>query len=900
MSLPTVYNPQSVEEKWYQIWLEQKYFHAEVERDKEPFCIVIPPPNVTGVLHLGHALDNTLQDILIRWRRMQGYNALWMPGTDHAGIATQARVEDALAKEGLNKHDLGRKQFLERVWAWKEQYGGTIIQQLKRMGASCDWERERFTMDEGCSAAVREIFIQLYEKGLIYRGSYLINWCPKCHTTISDIEVEHEDREGHLWHIRYPLADGSGFIEVATTRPETMLGDTAVAVHPEDARYQTLVGKEVILPIMGRKIPIIADTYVDVSFGTGAVKVTPAHDINDFEMGLRHNLPQITVIDFDAKMTSDCGKYAGMDRYQCRAALVEDLEREGYLIGIEGHSHAVGQCYRCATIIEPLISQQWFVKMKPLAEPAIKAVVDGRIEFVPERFTKIYLGWLENIRDWCISRQLWWGHRIPVWYCQDCHEVIAARSEPKLCPKCGSSKLDQDQDVLDTWFSSGLWPFSTLGWPEQTAELKHFYPTSVLVTGRDIIFFWVARMIFMGLESQKEVPFKKVLIHGLVLDKNGKKMSKSHPETIVDPQDIINNFGADTLRFTLATGTALGQDQRFQMEKVEGSRNFTNKIWNAARFVLMHHEKEKAVEGDLVSDLHSSMLNSFAIGENVNLPDEWLTLPDKWILTRMEIVTAEVTRLLERFDIGAAASLVYEFLWNEYCDWYIEFSKPRLYQEENTLERIVPQSILARVLRQTMELLHPFMPFLTEEIWQALPHEGASIMITKWPIINEKLCFKAAGSEMEIIIEVVRTIRNIRVEANVQPQKKVEAILVSSIEKSKVLEGNMQYISNMAGLGSWQLVTDETFKSEKSISAVAAGITIFMPVAGLVDAVKEKERLAKELGQLEVEIGKIELRIDSPAFAAKAPPQVIAKEREKLETFKDKASKIKERLEQLA
>jgi valyl-tRNA synthetase len=899
MSLPTVYNPQSVEEKWYQFWLGKKYFHAEVEKDKEPYCIVIPPPNVTGVLHLGHALDNTLQDILIRWRRMQGYNTLWMPGTDHAGIATQARVEEALAKEGLTKHDLGREKFLERVWAWKEQYGGTIIKQLKRMGASCDWDRERFTMDEGCSAAVREVFIKLYEKGLIYRGSYLINWCPKCHTTISDIEVEHEEREGHLWHIRYPLADGTGFIEVATTRPETMLGDTAVAVHPDDVRYKTLIDKEVILPVVNRKIPIIADAYVDMSFGTGAVKVTPAHDINDFEMGMRHNLPQITVIDFDAKMTAEAGKYAGMDRYECRTALVEELEREGYLMSIETHSHAVGQCYRCDTIIEPLISKQWFVKMKPLAEPAIKAAVDGDIEFIPERFTKIYLGWLENIRDWCISRQLWWGHRIPVWYCQDCHEVIAARNEPTACPKCGSHKLEQDPDVLDTWFSSGLWPFSTLGWPRETAELKHFYPTSVLVTGRDIIFFWVARMIFMGLETQKVVPFKKVLIHGLVLDKYGKKMSKSRPETIVDPQDIINNFGADTLRFTLATGTALGQDQRFQMEKVEGSRNFTNKIWNAARFVLLHHEKENTAEGDLINDLHSSMLNSFAMGESFDLPDEWLTLPDKWILSRIETVTAEVTRLLERFDLGAAASLLYDFLWNEYCDWYIEFSKPRLYQEENVLERKVAQSILARVLRQTMELMHPFMPFLTEEIWQALPHHGESIMITKWPVTNEKLQFAAAGSEMETVIEVVRTIRNIRAEANVQPQKKAEAILVGSLEKIAVLERNIQYISGMAGLGECRLVNDESFKAEKSISAVAAGITIFMPVAGLVDAAKEKERLTKELGQLEAEIAKIETRIDSPAFTAKAPPQVVMKEREKLAVFKDKAAKIKERLGQL-
>ncbi len=899
MSLPSVYNPQSVEEKWYRFWLENNYFHAEVEKDKQPYCIVIPPPNVTGVLHLGHALDNTLQDILIRWRRMQGYNALWMPGTDHAGIATQAKVEEALAKEGKTKHDLGREKFLERVWSWKEQYGGTIIKQLKRLGASCDWERERFTMDEGCSAAVREVFIRLYEKGLIYRGSYLINWCPKCHTTISDIEVEHEDREGNLWHIRYPMADGSGYIEVATTRPETMLGDTAVAVNPEDVRYKSVIGKEVVLPVMNRKIPIIADAYVDMSFGTGAVKVTPAHDINDFEMGMRHNLPQITVIGFDAKMTKEAGKYEGMDRYECRKALVEELQKESYLVNIEPHNHAVGQCYRCDSIIEPLISKQWFVKMKPLADPAIKAVIDGDITFIPERFTKIYLGWLENIRDWCISRQLWWGHRIPVWYCQDCQEVLASTNDPSTCPKCGSKKLEQDPDVLDTWFSSALWPFSTLGWPQETPELKHFYPTSVLVTGRDIIFFWVARMIFMGLEFMEEEPFKEVLIHGLVLDKFGKKMSKSRPETIVDPQDIIDNFGADTLRFTLATGTALGQDQRFQMEKVEGSRNFTNKIWNAARFVLMHHEKEKAAEGDLVNDLHASLLQSFAVGENLSLPQDWLTLPDQWILSRMEEVTAEVTRLLERFDLGAAVSILYEFLWNEYCDWYIEFSKPRLYQEENALERQVAQSILARVLRQTMELMHPFMPFLTEEIWQALPHQGDSIMISKWPVPNEKLQFKDAGSDMEAVIEIVRTIRNIRAEANVQPQKKVEAILVGEPEKIAVLERNMQYISNMAGLGSHQIVTDESLKPEKSISAVAAGITVFMPVAGLVDVAKEKERLAKELGQLETEIGKIEARIAGPAFSSKAPPQVVAKEQEKLETFKDKAAKIKERLEQL-
>ncbi len=897
MSLPTVYNPQAVEEKCYQFWLKQEYFHAEAGEKGEPFCIVIPPPNVTGVLHLGHALDNTLQDILVRWRRMQGYNALWMPGTDHAGIATQARVEESLAKEGLNKHDLGREKFLERVWSWKEQYGGTIIKQLKRLGASCDWQRERFTMDEGCSAAVREVFIRLYEKGLIYRGSYLINWCPKCQTTISDIEVEHEERDSFLWHIRYPLADGSGHLEVATTRPETMLGDTAVAVNPEDSRYQNLIGKELILPVMNRRIPIIADAYVDMTFGTGAVKVTPAHDINDFEMGLRHNLPQITVISFDARMTSEAGKYSGIDRYECRERLVEELKQEGYLVEVEPHRHAVGQCYRCDSIIEPLISKQWFVKMKPLADPAIQAALNGQIAFIPERFTKIYLGWLENIRDWCISRQLWWGHRIPVWYCQDCNEVIPSRVDPKQCPKCKSHRLEQDPDVLDTWFSSALWPFSTLGWPEKTPELKKYYPTSVLVTGRDIIFFWVARMIFMGLEFMEQEPFKDVLIHGLVLDKYGKKMSKSRPETIVDPQDIIDNYGADTLRFTLATGTALGQDQRFQMEKVEGSRNFTNKIWNAARFVLMHEETNQT--GDLVDNLQASLVKSFMVGESDTLPNEWLSLPDRWILTRSQKVTAEVTRLLEQYDLGAAASLLYEFLWNEYCDWYIEFSKPRLYQKENDLERRTTQAVLTRVLRQTMELLHPFMPFLTEEIWQALPSQGESIMIAKWPKASEKLLFEKVENEMDLIIEMVRAIRNIRSEANVSPAKKIGAIFTCPIEKQEILERNINYLSNLAGLENYQFIGENIPKPEKAISAVAGGVTIFVPMAGLVDVAKEKERFTKELNQLEAEIEKLANRIENPAFSQKAPPEIVTKERAKLEGFKEKADQIRERLRDL-
>lgn len=896
MALAKVYNPQAVEEKWYQFWLKNNYFHESVDPATEPFCIVIPPPNVTGVLHLGHALDNTLQDILVRWKRMQGYNVLWLPGTDHAGIATQARVEENLAKQGISRQELGREEFLKRVWEWKQQYGGTIIKQLKRLGASCDWQRERFTMDEGCSAAVREVFVSLYEKGLIYQGSYLINWCPKCHTTISDIEVEHEEKEGSLWHIRYPFTDGSGFIEVATTRPETMLGDTAVAVNPQDQRYQDIIGKTVLLPVMNREIPVIADDYVDMGFGTGAVKITPAHDINDFEMGLRHNLSQITVIDFDAKMTAAAGKYAGMDRYQCRQALVDELKQLGLLAGIEPHSHAVGQCYRCATTIEPLISKQWFVKMKPLAQPAIEAVLSGKIKFIPERFTKIYLGWLENIRDWCISRQLWWGHRIPVWYCQDCQQVIASRTEPQTCPKCGSIRLQQDPDVLDTWFSSALWPFSTMGWPKDTDELKQFYPTSVLVTGRDIIFFWVARMIFMGLEFMKKEPFKEVLIHGLVLDKYGKKMSKSRPETIVDPQDIIDNYGADTLRFTLATGTTLGQDQRFQMEKVEGSRNFTNKIWNAVRFVSMHYEKGNGE--NIVDNLHASLLHSFAVGETDSLPNDWLTLPDQWIISRLQKVIREVDRLLGRYDLGAAATLLYDFIWSEYCDWYIELSKARLYQED-PLERKIAQAILARVLRQTMELLHPFMPFLTEEVWQILPHQGESIMVTRWPVSSASLQFEAAEQTMELIIAVVKAIRNIRSEAHVQPQKKVTAIFQAAPEKLAALEANMEYITTLAGLESWQTLAEGAVQPEQTVSAVAGGIGIFVPINGLVDVTREVERLSKELTQLEAEIAKTETRLASPAFVSKAPAQVVEKEKVKVANFREKAAKIRERLEQL-
>ena len=701
-NIPKVYDPGAVEEKWYRFWEENQLFHAEVNPDKQPYSIVIPPPNVTGQLHMGHALDNALQDILIRWRRMQGYNTLWMPGTDHAGIATQIKVEENLAKEGLSRYDLGREAFIERVWQWKQQYGSRILNQLKRLGASCDWQRERFTMDEGCSQAVREVFVSLYEKGLIYQGNRITNWCPRCNTALSDIEVEHEDRPGHLYHVRYPVEGEAGrYVTVATTRPETILGDSGVAVHPDDERYSDVVGKKLILPLLGRKLPVVADSYVDPAFGTGAVKVTPAHDPNDFEMGLRHNLPQIVVINLDGTMSADCGKYAGMDRYQCRKALVADLEAAGYLVKIDDHNHAVGQCQRCTTVVEPLISRQWFVKMAPLAKPAIEAVESGRISFVPERFTKIYTNWLENIRDWCISRQIWWGHRIPAWYCQACGEVTVSRDTVDACPKCGGA-VEQDPDVLDTWFSSALWPFSTMGWPQQTAELRQFYPTSVLVTGYDIIFFWVARMIFMGLEFQQEIPFRHVFIHGLVRDSQGRKMSKSLGNGI-DPLEVIEQYGADTLRFTLVTGNTPGNDMRFYWERVESSRNFANKIWNASRFVLMNLD-----------------------GFDPQAAPGPLTLADRWILSRYATTVAAVTDNLDKFELGEAARAIYEFIWSEFCDWYIELAKSRLYDKENQAARATAQYVLWYVLGNTMKLLHPFMPFLTEEIWQHLPHEGKS------------------------------------------------------------------------------------------------------------------------------------------------------------------------------
>ena len=872
--LAKVYNPREVEGKWYKYWEESGFFQAKVQEDKTPYSIVMPPPNVTGSLHLGHAMDNTIQDILTRFKRMQGYNTLWIPGTDHAGIATQAKVEEQLAKEGTNRHELGREKFLDRVWEWKEQYGGRITSQLRYLGASCDWSRERFTMDGGCSRAVREVFVDLYEKGLIYRGNYIINWCPKCHTTISDIEVEHVERDGNLWHLRYPVQGTDEGVVVATTRPETMLGDTAVAVHPEDERYKHLIGKTLILPLVNREIPVIADEYVDKEFGTGAVKITPSHDPNDFEMGLRHKLPQISVMDKEAQMNENAGKYQGMERYTARKEIVKDLEACGALVKVDAHSHAVGECYRCSSVIEPMVSQQWFVKMEPLAKPAMEVVRDGRLEFIPERFSKIYLGWLENIRDWCISRQLWWGHRIPVWYCQDCGAQICSKSDPEVCPTCGSKQLDQDPDVLDTWFSSGLWPFSTMGWPEGTKELKHFYPTSVLVTGRDIIFFWVARMIFMGLEFQKEVPFKKVMIHGLVLDAQGRKMSKSLGNG-VDPIEVIEQYGADTLRFMLITGNTPGNDLRFHPERLEATRNFSNKIWNASRFVILNLADYKdAKRGEL-------------------------TLSDKWILSRYEAVASGVTQALERFDLGEAGRLLYEFIWSEFCDWYIELSKPRLYDKENLEARRTTQSVLFEVLEGTMRLLHPFMPFISEEIWQHLPINGKTVMLENWPEVKGYRT-ESVETKMNLLMDVIKAIRNIRAEMNVAPGKKAEIILLASSEEIKeVLSLGANDIKHLAVGSQVEVFSSLAEKPTQAASAVLDGVEIYLPLKGILDLDKEIARVEKEIAQATQEKERLEGKLGNPGFVGKAPESVVAKEREKLDGVLSRIDALRTRLEEL-
>lgn len=877
-NIPTVYDPQSFEKKWYKYWEDNKLFHAEVKMDKQPFSIVIPPPNVTGQLHMGHALDNTLQDIQIRWRRMQGYNTLWMPGADHAGIATQIKVEEMLAQDNISRYDLGRDKFIEKVWEWKEQYGDRIITQLKSLGASCDWERERFTMDEGCSKAVREVFVSLYEKGLIYQGYRITNWCPRCNTALSDIEVEHEDKPGNLYHLRYQVENSDEYIIVATTRPETMLGDSGVAVHPEDERYCHLIGKNLILPIVERKIPIFADGYVDPFFGTGAVKVTPAHDPNDFEMGQRHNLEQIVILNSNATMAENTGKYQGLDRYACRKALLQDLEAIGALVKIEEHNHAVGQCQRCSTIVEPMVSKQWFVKMESLAQPAIAAVETEKIKFVPERFTKIYLNWLDGIRDWCISRQIWWGHRIPAWYCE-CGETIVARDSVNSCPKCGSANVKQDEDVLDTWFSSALWPFSTMGWPEQTPELKQFYPTSVLVTGYDIIFFWVARMIMMGLEFQQEIPFKHVFIHGLVRDSQGRKMSKSLGNGI-DPLEVVEKYGADTLRFMLITGNTPGNDMRFYWERVESTRNFANKLWNASRFVLM---------------------NLTDYDENFDPQASDYTLADKWILSRYNQTVSDVTRNLERFELGEAGRAIYEFIWNEFCDWYIELSKARLYNKEDNRARQTAQSVLCYVLENTLKLLHPFMPFITEEIWQHIPHKGDSIIVASWPVEQTTLTDKKAELNMEIVMETIKAIRNMRAEVNVAPGRKSEAILqLASAELVQLFELNASYVKTLAAVEPLNVSLTTPEKPENAMAAVVSGVEIYMPLKGLIDVDKETARLNKELLTLDKELARVSGKLSNEGFVAKAPPDVIEKEKAKQQEFEEKVKAINERLSYLA
>ena len=877
-NIPTVYDPQSFEKKWYKYWEDNKLFHAEVKMDKQPFSIVIPPPNVTGQLHMGHALDNTLQDIQIRWRRMQGYNTLWMPGADHAGIATQIKVEEMLAQDNISRYDLGRDKFIEKVWEWKEQYGDRIITQLKSLGASCEWERERFTMDEGCSKAVREVFVSLYEKGLIYQGYRITNWCPRCNTALSDIEVEHEDKPGNLYHLRYQVENSDEYIIVATTRPETMLGDSGVAVHPEDERYCHLIGKNLILPIVERKIPIFADGYVDPFFGTGAVKVTPAHDPNDFEMGQRHNLEQIVILNSNATMAENTGKYQGLDRYACRKALLQDLEAIGALVKIEEHNHAVGQCQRCSTIVEPMVSKQWFVKMESLAQPAIAAVETEKIKFVPERFTKIYLNWLDGIRDWCISRQIWWGHRIPAWYCE-CGETIVARDSVNSCPKCGSANVKQDEDVLDTWFSSALWPFSTMGWPEQTPELKQFYPTSVLVTGYDIIFFWVARMIMMGLEFQQEIPFKHVFIHGLVRDSQGRKMSKSLGNGI-DPLEVVEKYGADTLRFMLITGNTPGNDMRFYWERVESTRNFANKLWNASRFVLM---------------------NLTDYDENFDPQASDYTLADKWILSRYNQTVSDVTRNLERFELGEAGRAIYEFIWNEFCDWYIELSKARLYNKEDNRARQTAQSVLCYVLENTLKLLHPFMPFITEEIWQHIPHEGDSIIVASWPVEQTTLTDKKAELNMEIVMETIKAIRNMRAEVNVAPGRKSEAILqLASAELVQLFELNASYVKTLAAVEPLNVSLTTPEKPENAMVAVVSGVEIYMPLKGLIDVDKETARLNKELLTLDKELARVSGKLSNEGFVAKAPPDVIEKEKAKQQEFEEKVKAINERLSYLA
>lgn len=867
------YDPKSFEDRIYQEWLERKDFAAAVDPNMKPYTIVLPPPNITGQLHMGHALDHTLQDVLIRWKRMQGYSALWLPGTDHASIATEVKVVEKIRnEEGLGKEDLGRDAFLERAWAWRDEYGRKIVNQMQKLGNSCDWDRERFTMDEGCNKAVTEVFVRLYEKGLIYRGYRLINWCPDCKTTLSDAEVEHEEKAGNFWHILYSVKDSNETIEIATTRPETMLGDTAIAVNPEDERYMHLIGKTAILPLVGREIPIIGDDYVDMTVGTGALKVTPAHDPNDFEIGQRHNLEQLIVMNLDATMNANAGIYEGMERYECRKAVVAALKESGQLAMIKEHNHNVGTCYRCSTVIEPMLSEQWFVKMEELAAPAVEALHKGDVNFVPEKFSKTYLNWLENIRDWCISRQLWWGHRIPAFYCADCGHMMVERTAPEACSKCGSHHMKQDEDVLDTWFSSALWPFSTLGWPEKTPDLEYFYPTDVLVTGYDIIFFWVVRMVFSGLEQMEESPFKHVFIHGLVRAADGRKMSKSFNNG-VDPLDIIDQYGADALRFMLATGNSPGNDMRFQIERVEASRNFANKLWNASRFVLTGLESHPGELDDT----------------------DQLNLADQWILSRANSLMAEVTANMDKFEIGVAATKLYEFVWNEYCDWYIELAKKRLYSEDPKAKQTV-QRVLVKVLSDALKMLHPFIPYITEEIWQHIPGQENYLIRAAWPIKDDSRINEAAELEMELIMAAIKNIRNVRAEMDVVPSRKARLLVKTSEKTNRILMTNAEYLVSLASASEVVSVQDESEIPEDAVVVVIEGGELFLPLDDLIDFAKELDRLEKEQKKLEGEVSRVASKLSNEGFVAKAPAKLIDEEKAKQAKFEEMLSNVNERI----
>ena len=879
--LAKTYDPHGLEDRIYQKWLDKKYFHAEVDRSRKPFTIVIPPPNITGQLHMGHALDNTMQDILIRFKRMQGYNALWQPGTDHASIATEVKIIQKLKEEGIDKHDLGREKFLERAWDWKKEYGGRIISQLKKLGSSCDWDRERFTMDEGCNKAVTEVFCKMHEKGYIYKGSRIVNWCPVCNTSISDAEVEYEDQAGHLWHIKYPILNEDGtqsgeYLTFATTRPETMLGDTAVAIHPDDERYTHLKGRKVLLPIMNREIPIVEDTYVDMEFGTGVVKITPAHDPNDFEVGKRHNLPIINIMNDDATINENGGKFAGMDRYAAREAIVKELDEMGLLVKIEDYSHNVGTHDRCKTTIEPLVKQQWFVKMDELIKPAVEAVKNGEIKLIPERMDKTYFNWTDNIKDWCISRQLWWGHRITAYYCDKCGEIVVAKEMPKVCPKCGCEHFTQDPDTLDTWFSSALWPFSTLGWPDKTEDLDYFYPTDVLVTGYDIIFFWVIRMIFSGYEQMGERPFKTVLFHGLVRDSQGRKMSKSLGNGI-DPLEVIDQYGADALRMTLITGNAPGNDMRFYYERVEANRNFANKVWNASRFIMMN------MEGKEVTDASDSL-------EPV----------DKWIISKLNSLVKEVTDNMENFELGIAVQKIYDFIWDEFCDWYIEMVKPRLYNSDDTASQNAALWTLKTVLVDALKLLHPYMPFITEEIFCTIQSEEESIMISKWPEYSEARNFASEEKAIEIIKEAVRGIRNVRTEMNVAPSKKAHVYVVSEKEDiRKTFEEGRLFFATLSYASDVSVQTDKNGIADDAVSVVIANANIYIPFAELVDIKQEIERLEKESKRLDGELARVNGMLSNERFLSKAPESKIAEEKEKLSKYTQMKQQVVERLAQL-